>query len=178
MAGQKAKSLQISPTIPQLEIRELSSYDREWVNELSREQWGAEIVVAHSQIFKLAELAGFIATLKGKKVGLITFNIHNKECEIVTLNSLKKGMGVGRALIDRVKETAMESDCKRLWLVTTNDNLDVFRFYQKYGFHLCKVHIGAVLKSRKIKPEIPQIGQYGIPIRDELELEILLGQEK
>jgi hypothetical protein len=33
------------------------------------------------------------------------------------------------------------------------------------------VHAGAVEQSRKrIKPEIPETGAYGIPLRDELEL--------
>ena len=47
-------------------------------------------------------------------------------------------------------------------------------FYQKRGFRLVAVHPGAVNESRKLKPEIPLIGNDGIPIRDEIELEIVL----
>jgi hypothetical protein len=68
--------------------------------------------------------------------------------------------------------------CTRLWLITTNDNLHALRFYQKRGFMLVAVHRNAVEQSRKLKPEIPLYGKDGIPIRDEIELEMLLNQDK
>jgi len=62
--------------------------------------------------------------------------------------------------------------CPRLWLVTTNDNVDALRFYQRRGFCLVCVHRGAVDHSRAhLKPEIPLAGNNRIPLRDELELE-------
>jgi hypothetical protein len=62
-----------------------------------------------------------------------------------------------------------------LWLISTNDNLNALKFYQKRGFSLVKLYKNAVNETRKkIKPEIPLIGENGIPIRDEVELEILL----
>ncbi len=36
------------------------------------------------------------------------------------------------------------------------------------------MHRGAVDESRKYKPEIPLLGMDGIPIRDEIELEMAL----
>jgi hypothetical protein len=46
------------------------------------------------------------------------------------------------------------------------------RFYQRRGFCLVRVHRGAVDRSRaSLKPEIPLVGAYGIPLRDEIELE-------
>jgi hypothetical protein len=59
----------------------------------------------------------------------------------------------------------------RVWLITTNDNLDALRFYQRRGFTLAALHRGAVARSRRLKPTIPEVGAHGIPIRDELELE-------
>ena len=47
-------------------------------------------------------------------------------------------------------------------------------FYQKRGFHLVAVHQNALDYSRTLKPEIPLIGMDGIPLRDEIELEIVL----
>jgi len=67
-----------------------------------------------------------------------------------------------------------KAKCKRLWLITTNDNTLAFRFYQKYGFALVAVHRNAIEKSRRLKPEIPLIGNAGIPLRDEIELEMML----
>jgi RimJ/RimL family protein N-acetyltransferase len=79
------------------------------------------------------------------------------------------------ALIEAVKNTARAAKCKRLWLITTNDNLNALRFYQKRGFVLVAVHRNALEISRQLKPEIPLFGADGIPLRDEIELEMILG---
>ena len=78
------------------------------------------------------------------------------------------------SLIDAVKEIAAAAGCKRIWLITTNDNTAALRFYQKYGLALVAVHRNAVEASRRLKPEIPLTGNDGIPIRDEIELEMVL----
>ena len=78
------------------------------------------------------------------------------------------------AEIEAVKEVACKAGCRRLWLITTNDNLNALRFYQKRGFALVAVHRNALEISRKFKPEIPLIGADGIPLRDEIELEMIL----
>jgi GNAT superfamily N-acetyltransferase len=93
-------------------------------------------------------------------------------CEIVTLNSLVEG--VGTVLLSAVRTVAMSSKCRRVWLITTNDNLHALRFYQRNGFSLVALHRNALDLSRRLKPEIPLTGQDGIPLRDELELEVLL----
>ena len=68
------------------------------------------------------------------------------------------------------------SGARRLWLITTNDNVDALRFYQRRGFRLVRVHAGAVDRSRAaLKPGIPEAGDHGIPLRDELELEMTTG---
>jgi hypothetical protein len=69
-------------------------------------------------------------------------------------------------------QLARRQGCARLWVITTNDNVDALRFYQRRGFCLVRVHRGAVDRSRAgLKPEIPAVGAYGIPLRDEIELE-------
>ncbi|MGW8250920.1 MAG: GNAT family N-acetyltransferase, partial [Anaerolineales bacterium] len=59
-------------------------------------------------------------------------------------------------------------------LITTNDNLPALRFYQKRGFHLVALYPNALAESRRLKPEIPFKGLDGIPLRDEIELEMLI----
>lgn len=81
---------------------------------------------------------------------------------------------MGTALIEAVKSVARERGCKPVWLITTNDNLDARRFYQRRGFQLVGVARNALEESRKIKPQISATGFYGIPIRDEIELESML----
>jgi len=157
-----------------LSIRPLSSADRDWVARHVTEQWGAEIVVAHGALYHPGDLPGFVAEMAGEVAGLVTFHIAGDACEIVTLDSLSEGKGVGTTLIEAVKAAAIAAGCRRLWLITTNDNLHALGFYQKRGFRLVTVHPGAVDAARRLKPEIPLIGNEGIPIQDEIELEIVL----
>src|SRR5439155_6312609 len=115
-----------------------------------------------------------VASYKGEKVGLVTYNIVDESCEIVTINSIRPALGVGTALIEAVRDIALESGCKRLWLITTNDNMNALRFYQKRGFVLVAIYRNALELSRTLKSEIPMIGNEGIPLRDEIELEMIL----
>jgi len=106
-----------------------------------------------------------------KYIGLITINVDDKECEITTLDSLDEESGIGSALVEAVEAWAKESGIKRLWLVTTNDNLAALKFWQKRGYELVTIHRNAIAEARRIKPQIPITGLEGIPIRDEIELE-------
>lgn len=77
--------------------------------------------------------------------------------------------GRHQALVDTVER---ETGASRLWLVTTNDNLDALRFYQRRRFTISEVRLGAVEGARRsLKPTIPAVGRFGIPIRDEIILE-------
>jgi ribosomal protein S18 acetylase RimI-like enzyme len=155
-------------------IRSLKSADRDWVIQCIFESWGSEIVIAHNEIYHPADLPGFAAFAGDQAIGLITYHIEGNACEIVTLDSWSEGQGVGTALIEAAKQAARRGDCKRLWLVTTNDNTHALRFYQKHGFVIAAFHVNAIEKSRFLKPEIPLTGADGIPIRDEIELEMSL----
>lgn len=148
--------------------------DRGWLPGFMKERWGSEQVICHGEVFYPASLPGFAAEQDGELAGLVTYQINGKGCEVITLDSLQPGQGIGTALINRVRAEAEQAGCSRLFLTTTNDNLHALRFYQKRGFHLCNLRVDAVTASRSVKPEIPLFGEHDIPIRDELELEILL----
>jgi ribosomal protein S18 acetylase RimI-like enzyme len=104
-------------------------------------------------------------------VGLVTYRVEKQECEIITLNSFAEREGVATELLQAAERAALQSGCNRLWVITTNDNLDALRFYQRRGFTITKVHTDTLKESRRLKPEIPEIGLYEIPIHDEIELE-------
>jgi 8-oxo-dGTP diphosphatase len=158
------------------DIRPLHADDRDWVSRLIAQRWAAEQIVVHGAAYVPADLPGFVAVQDEERAGLITYHVEGRDCEIVTLDSLRPGIGIGSALIEAVGEAAGQAGCRRLWLVTTNDNLDALRFYQRRGFELVAVHRGAVERSRSLKPEIPLVGAHGLPLRDEIELELLLGE--
>ena len=91
---------------------------------------------------------------------------------VLTLHATEQWHGVSTALIEAVAHLAAGHGCARLWLISTNDNVDALRFYQRRGFQLAPIHPRAVDDSRsRLKPEIPVAGAYGIPMRDEIELE-------
>jgi ribosomal protein S18 acetylase RimI-like enzyme len=150
-----------------LEVRPLREEDRGWVRQTIRERWGSDLVVGHGVVYEPAALEGFVAMENGRPVGLLTFVVQGDACEIVTINALEEGRGVGTALVEAVRGIGSP----RLWLVTTNDNRRAQGFYERAGFRLVAVRRGAVARSRELKPEIPAAGEGGVPIRDELEYE-------
>ena len=160
--------------MPNWYVRPVHPEDRDWILQFMAERWGAHIVVVHDAIYRPSDLRGFVAVQEEKRVGLITYRVEGKGCEIVTLDSIRPSIGVGSALIEAVRKAAREAGCERLWLITTNDNLNALRFYQKRGFVLVAVHRNALERVRKLKPGIPLIGAEGIPLRDEIELEMIL----
>lgn len=163
-------------SIPQFTIEPLIPADSDWVKQFTTTHWYADMIVIHGQEFAPHSLPGFVAMLDNERIGLVTYHVEDGDCEIITLNSLRDGMGVGTALIEAVKTVGQQGGCTRLWLVTTNDNLQALGFYEKRGFVLVALHRNAVAKSRQLKPSIPLIGENGIPIRDEIELEMVLGK--
>ena len=155
-------------------IRPINTKDHEWVARLLKEHWDSTVIITRGREHRADELPGFVAIHDDKYAGLITYSIESDECEIMSINSLVEGMGMGSALIEAVKGVAVEAGCKRIWLITTNDNTAALRFWQKQGFSLVAVYPDAIEHSRRLKPEIGLVGNDGIPIRDEIELEILL----
>ncbi len=157
-----------------INIRPLAREDLPRVRKFWKDRWGDEFVVAHGVVYHPDLLDGFLAWEGGEIIGLITLAHSDEGCEIVSLDSLREDKGIGTALIEKVIEAARAKGCKRLFLITTNDNLRALGFYQKRGFEISAIHRGAVNESRKIKPSIALVGENGIPLRDEIELEMLL----
>jgi GNAT superfamily N-acetyltransferase len=155
-------------------IRPLTTADREAVRQFTLEHWGADCVVAHGVAYFPETFPGFVAVESDIWLGLITYCLQDNACEVVTLDSAQAGQGIGTALLEAVRHVAQQRQCQRLWLITTNDNLDALRFYQRRGLELAQVHRGALALSRARKPTIPLVGAYGIPLRDEIELELIL----
>lgn len=152
-------------------IRKITINDKKQVSQLISENWGSTVIISRGIVHDVSSLPGFIAESDGRIAGLITYNINGNECEITTLDSYIEFKGIGSSLIEEVISIAKENDCCKIWLITTNDNTKAIRFYQKRGFTLSGIHINAIQKSRKIKPQIPLYGFDDIPILHEVEFE-------
>src|SRR4051794_10585965 len=137
-------------------IRPLNDGDRDWVERLIVERWGDAKVVGRGRIWKPAELPGFAAYDDARCVGLVTYELDDAACEIVTIDALDEGRGVGTALLEAVEGAARAGGCDRIQLLTTNNNLRALGFYQKRGFRLVALVPGAIDEERKLKPSIPE----------------------
>jgi N-acetylglutamate synthase-like GNAT family acetyltransferase len=153
-------------------VRPAQKADRDAVRRALSAAWGGTIVVGHGVRYDAATLPALIAERDGELVGVLTYVIEDDAMEVVTIDSTVPQSGAGSALLAAAGRTARAAGVGRLWLVTTNDNLDALRFYQRRGLRLVGLASDAVAASRVLKPSIPEIGAYGIPIRDELTLEM------
>ncbi len=154
-----------------LRVRVVEVADRERVDTFLGDH-NAALVARLDQLVDSRRQPAFLAEDEGELAGVVTYIAGDTDCEILTLHAVRPWQGVGTALLRELEQIAAEHGCTRLWLITTNDNVDALRFYQRRGFRLARLHPGAVDASRlRLKPGMPEIGDYGIPIRDEIELE-------
>ena len=157
-----------------LDLRPLTQDDLPRLRQFWIDHWGGEEMITRGRVYRPEQLDGFVVEEGEEWVGLLTFVIEDGECEVTSLDSLREGQGIGSLLLDKASTEARLRGCQRLFLITTNDNLNALGFYQKRGFEIVAIYRGAVNESRKRKPGIPRIGMNGIPLRDEIELEMSL----
>jgi GNAT superfamily N-acetyltransferase len=155
---------------PETVIRPVSDGDRPLLAWLVAELWGSEVVAVHGDLLRPGELPGFIAERARRVAGLLTYQLLGDTLEIVTLNAIDRRAGIGTLLIAATVAAARHYRCRDIRLTTTNDNVDALRFYQRRGFRLAELRPGAVDRSRLEKPQIPRVGDYGIPLHDEIDL--------
>ncbi len=157
-----------------MKVDKIRQEDRGKVDAFIVRQWFSMQMVVHGESIDLGNTEGWYVTEDDEIVGVITYRILDAEMEILSLDSVRENKGVGTALLNEAITKARDCRCKRIKVITTNDNLNALRFYQKHGFELVKIHRNAVDVARKTKPSIPLIGNEGIPLKHEIELEYSL----
>ncbi len=141
--------------------------DAAWISEFLHQRWHTSIIVVHGEVIDAAALPALIAE---NHQGLATYRSRGRDAELVTLDAVPSGAGIGTALIEALSTRLRAEGFERLWVTTTNDKLSALRFYLRRGFRLIQVRPGAVDDARERKPSIPTVGEHGIPIHDELDL--------
>lgn len=144
------------------------------IDRLLQERWGSTMIVSKGKIVDSGLLPRITARDSGGKlIGLVTFHVNREDstCEVVAIDALVFGAGIGSKLLTKAEIEAKKAGCRRVWLIALNDNPEAAVFYIKRGYRLIAVHINALNESRKLKPQIPLTGKYGIPLRDEWEFE-------
>ena len=159
-----------------IEIRPKCAADSEFVVAELRKHWHDTQIWSLGNVFEADQIPALVAWKDGRSIGLLTYHVHagNKQLEVVTLSALEQECGVGTALLEHIANIARLHGCFRVFLTTTNDNLNAIGFYQKRGWNMVRYHAGSMDQARMFKPSIPRIGEHRIPLKDELEFELRL----
>ena len=152
--------------------RQIQDDDRQAIAEFIEQHWRSKMVMSTGKPYYPHEQNGLIEWRDGRIVGLLTWIREGDDLQLLTLNSVLEGQGIGSALMLIAIEEARRDEVRKIWLTTTNDNVPAIAFYQRLGFRLTGVNVGVVDEARKIKPQIPETGYKGIPIHDEIVLEL------
>jgi GNAT superfamily N-acetyltransferase len=157
-----------------VEVRELGIEDRPWAERLVSDHFASPRIVSRGVLHDARALPGLVAESEGARVGLLQYRVAGEELEVVVLIAVPPRRGAGGSLLRAAEQVARSRGCRRLWLITTNDNRAALSFYRAAGWRQAAVHRGAVRESRRLKPEIPELAADGTPIEDEIEFELLL----
>ena len=155
-------------------IERISNETRELVNQFFIDNWFSTDMSIRGEIIDGTKLDGFLLQENNTIIGLITYTFFGDICEIVSLDSKRENIGIGSALLKKIEKIAIDNNCKKMRLITTNDNMRALQFYQKRGYCLTKLYPNAMEEVRKVKPNVPALGDNDIPLRDEIELEKIL----
>jgi ribosomal protein S18 acetylase RimI-like enzyme len=154
-----------------VEVRPKRPEDSGYVRRSLHDLMAGTQVAGHGELIDAMPLDGLVAWIGDEPVGHLTYRVAGPEWEVVTIGSTRPGAGVGGALMDALLARAAQAGAERVWLITTNDNTNALRFYQRHGFDLVRLDRDAVTRSRRhLKPAIPTHID-GIPVRHELELQ-------
>lgn len=155
-----------------MEVRRATDDDRAWIADTVSSGFASTRIVSRGRVHEHVEqLDGFVVENDRRPIGCALWDEVDGDCELVVVITTYRGAGAGTALLDAVVDHARAKGWKRLWLVTTNDNTDALRMYQRGGWDWVGFYRDAVRTSRKLKPELPVEGAHGIEIRHEIEFE-------
>jgi 2-oxo-4-hydroxy-4-carboxy--5-ureidoimidazoline (OHCU) decarboxylase/GNAT superfamily N-acetyltransferase len=159
----------------ELRVRDLAPDDRGWARDIvARNQGGTHQVARLGELLDPTAMDGLVAEADGRPIGLASvLETAGRGLEVVLLVSEPRGAGAGSILLETARQVAVASGHHRLWLVTTNDNLQAIHFYLRRGMRVATVHAGAVDEDRKLKPEIPlRNPENGLSVEDLVEFEL------
>ncbi len=157
------KDVVVRPLVPQEEAA---------AEELLDAEIGGRSQVRLEEVHDVLGLPGFAAWHGSRMGGVATYAGGGPRVELAVLAVAAdwRGRGIGGLLVEAVASAVAAEGARELWLVTTNDNLEALRLYQRHQFRLAELRANAVDRARRIKATIPLIGCHGIPIHDELVL--------
>jgi ribosomal protein S18 acetylase RimI-like enzyme len=150
-------------------IRSFTSSEKELVNTLAREAGNEpdeiETILTFSKIM--------IAVVDGNSAGMTAYHISGSTLIIddIAVKEEYRRMGIASALLDYVKDVGEQEKCHKIEITSTNDNIPALACYQRFGFNIKEVRLGSCILHHGGEEK----GWSGIPVRDEIVLELHLG---
>ena len=157
---------------PAYEIQPICESLRATIQPIIDKSWNGPYLAINGKLWDTRTMPGFAATVNNEILGYLLYEFHDDECEIMVLESIAQNIGIATALIEQVKQEAKSNGINTVIVQTSNDNIHAFRFYQRRGFAIREIRLGAYESARKLKPTIPLVGRDGIPLCDEIEFAI------
>lgn len=157
-----------------MECIRIDSLNRNLVNAFIKQYWYTTTMIIRGKEIDMTKTEGFYFKESGDIIALITYIVYDNVLEITSLDSLRERQGIGSKLIETVIHEARKRKLQKIVLITTNDNINAIRFYQRRGFDMAHLYRNAMDISRKLKPEIPLVGENSIPLRHEIEFELFI----
>jgi len=100
-------------------IRTYQESDRTWAEAYMDNEFGGALQARRGELIDVLALPGFVAETDGRPVGIVTYRLDGRECELAFIAAFERHRGVGTALLEALLDAA--AGCDRVWLVTTND---------------------------------------------------------
>jgi ribosomal protein S18 acetylase RimI-like enzyme len=159
---------------PPLTIRPAVPGDRPQITALIEYVQGDVEVVRCGCARQADALSAYVACDDGKVVGVAGYTRAGDALSLVIFNVLPQWQGRGAAtgLITAVIQEAQAQGADRVIAAVTNDDLPGLGLYQRLGFTITGVLVGRLAKPGGGVA----LGFDGIPVRDEIQLELRLGE--
>ena len=125
-------------------VRDLQPDDQPWMHDFLLAYNHSLRVVSRGTLHYVLQLPGLIATYNEIPSALLTYHVADLEFEVVTLHAAVQRQGLCARLLAVGRDRARGLGCRRLWLITTNDNEPAIRFYQRQGMTLVAIHHNAL----------------------------------
>jgi GNAT superfamily N-acetyltransferase len=152
-------------------VAELTTPTTEEIEADWRAFSGGPPVVALLREYGASDVSGALALRDGDVSGLISWYVNGEVAEIVSVHADPPSSGGGTILMDAAEDQLRRLGVRRVILATTSDNPNALRFYIKRGYRLTRVHLNAMDRVRRFKPNVPHAGRDGLPLEDMWELE-------
>ena len=155
-----------------LSVRPSTAADLPVVLEMWDQFWADDEMDCFGRVYKTVDLLHLLVCDGDQVVGLLGYALEREwdAINIVALNILPgfQGRGGAEGLITRLEGRARQSGIGRLIVATSNDNVLALYMYQRMGFKISGILVGA------IEPNSAGdhfVGLGGILVRDEIQLE-------